>query len=81
MKPHWQSTARCRGYPRPGFALVVTLSLMILLTIIAVGLLTLSSISHRLALYRDGRIVSEGPADQFSAEQVMAALTSQSQPS
>jgi ABC-type oligopeptide transport system ATPase subunit len=54
---------------------------MILLTIIAVGLLTLSSISHRLALYRDGRIVSEGPADQFSAEQVMAALTSQSQPS
>ena len=30
-----------------GFALVVTLSLMILLTIIAVGLLTLSSISLR----------------------------------
>jgi ABC-type sugar transport system ATPase subunit len=39
------------------------------------------NLSHRLALYRDGRIVSEGPADQFSAEQVMAALTSQSQPS
>lgn len=34
------------GYPR-GFALVVTLSLMILLTIIAVGLLSLSSISLR----------------------------------
>ena len=33
--------------PKPGFALVVTLSLMILLTIIAVGLLTLSSISLR----------------------------------
>jgi hypothetical protein len=31
----------------PGFALVVTLSLMILLTVIAVGLLTLSSISLR----------------------------------
>ena len=42
-----------RGRPRPGaapprgFALIVTLSLMILLTIIAVGLLTLSSISLR----------------------------------
>jgi hypothetical protein len=32
---------------KPGFALIVTLSLMILLTIIAVGLLTLSSISLR----------------------------------
>ncbi|MES2659567.1 MAG: hypothetical protein V4689_13195 [Verrucomicrobiota bacterium] len=32
---------------RPGFALIVTLSLMILLTVIAVGLLTLSSISLR----------------------------------
>jgi hypothetical protein len=32
---------------RPGFALVVTLSLMILLTVIAVGLLSLSSISLR----------------------------------
>jgi hypothetical protein len=32
---------------KPGFALVVTLSLMILLTLIAVGLLTLSSISLR----------------------------------
>lgn len=36
---------RCVG--RRGFALVVTLSLMILLTVIAVGLLTLSSISLR----------------------------------
>ncbi len=35
------------GKPRRGFALIVTLSLMILLTIIAVGLLTLSSISLR----------------------------------
>ncbi|MEO5917704.1 MAG: hypothetical protein ABIS50_25965 [Luteolibacter sp.] len=32
---------------QPGFALIVTLSLMILLTVIAVGLLTLSSISLR----------------------------------
>ena len=32
---------------KPGFALIVTLSLMILLTVIAVGLLTLSSISLR----------------------------------
>lgn len=36
------------GFPhRRGFALVVTISLMILLTIVAVGLLTLSSISLR----------------------------------
>ena len=34
---------------KPGFALVVTLSLMILLTILAVGLLTLSSVSLRTA--------------------------------
>ncbi len=34
---------------KPGFALVVTLSLMILLTVIAVGLLSLSSISLRSA--------------------------------
>ena len=34
---------------QPGFALIVTLSLMILLTVIAVGLLTLSSISIRSA--------------------------------
>jgi ABC-type sugar transport system ATPase subunit len=36
------------------------------------------NLSHRLALYRDGRIVSEGSSDQFSAEQVMTALTSNS---
>ena len=34
---------------RPGFALIVTLSLMILLTIIAVGLLSLSAVSLRSA--------------------------------
>ena len=44
MKP--LKNTRLRRNPR-GFALVVTLSLMILLTIIAVGLLTLSSISLR----------------------------------
>ena len=32
---------------RPGFALVVTLMLMVLLSIVAVGLLTLSSIALR----------------------------------
>lgn len=36
-----------RNLPQKGFALIVTLSLMILLTVIAVGLLTLSSISLR----------------------------------
>ncbi len=39
------NVVRRRG--RPGFALIVTLSLMILLTVIAVGLLMLSSISLR----------------------------------
>lgn len=41
------SPALPRRFPRRGFALVVTLSLMILLTVIAVGLLSLSSISLR----------------------------------
>lgn len=36
-----------RNKPQSGFALIVTLSLMILLTVIAVGLLSLSSISLR----------------------------------
>lgn len=43
---HFKKTALFLGYPR-GFALIVTLSLMILLTVIAVGLLTLSSITLR----------------------------------
>jgi Tfp pilus assembly protein PilX len=42
------STSRRPRQLKPrGFALIVTLSLMILLTVIAVGLLTLSSISLR----------------------------------
>jgi len=42
------NSSHCRALTaRPGFALVVTLSLMILLTVIAVGLLTLSSVSLR----------------------------------
>lgn len=36
-----------RSSPHPGFALIVTLLLMVLLTIIAIGLLTLGSISLR----------------------------------
>jgi hypothetical protein len=46
---HIDRQARCTAGRRatPGFALVVTLSLMILLTILAVGLLTLSSVSLR----------------------------------
>lgn len=46
---------------RPGFALVVTLSLMILLTVIAVGLLTLSSISLRTA--SQGQAAAEARAN------------------
>ena len=48
MKNSPSPTATTRGR-RNGFALIVTLSLMILLTVIAVGLLSLSSISLRSA--------------------------------
>jgi Tfp pilus assembly protein PilX len=40
---------------KQGFALIITLSLMILLTVIAVGLLTLSSISLRSSNQSDRR--------------------------
>ena len=33
------------------------------------------NLSHRLALYRDGRIVAEGNAAEFTPEQIMAELT------
>ncbi|MDW8309751.1 MAG: ATP-binding cassette domain-containing protein, partial [Verrucomicrobiales bacterium] len=33
------------------------------------------NLSHRLALYRDGRIVREGPAACFTPEEVMIELT------
>ncbi len=33
------------------------------------------NLSHRLALYRDGRIVRETPADAITAEELMAELT------
>ncbi|MCX6879504.1 MAG: hypothetical protein NTW21_37725 [Verrucomicrobia bacterium] len=39
---------------QPGFALVITLSLMLLLTVLAVGLLSLSSIALRTTAQRDG---------------------------
>ena len=46
MKPHPPCQLQPRSLQR-GFALVITLSLMVLLTLLAVGLLTLSSISMR----------------------------------
>lgn len=46
MKPK-TSTLRRVTPGRPGFALVISLTLMVLLTILAVGLLTLSSVSLR----------------------------------
>lgn len=48
--------------PRRGFALVVTLSLMILLTLIAVGLLSLTSISLRTASQSDAMSVARANA-------------------
>jgi hypothetical protein len=50
----------------PGFALIVTLSLMILLTVVAVGLLTLSSISLRST--------SQGEAMQIARANAKVAL-------
>ena len=47
MKTNRQLTSGIFRCFRPGFALVITLSLMILLTVIAVGLLTLSSVALR----------------------------------
>jgi len=44
MHPH---SRRCIAVQKPGFALVVTLTLMILLTVLALGLLSLSAISLR----------------------------------
>ena len=44
-----------------GFALVITLSLMVLLTLLAVGLLTLSSVSLRTAQH--GRLMAEARAN------------------
>ncbi len=46
---------------RAGFALVITLSLMVLLTLLAVGLLTLSSVSLRTAQH--GRLMAEARAN------------------
>ena len=45
-----------------GFALVVTLSLMILLTVIAVGLLTLSAVSQRSTAQASAKAVAEANA-------------------
>jgi hypothetical protein len=55
MKPTVSTSGnlpKTRSHPR-GFALIVTLSLMILLTVIAVGLLSLSSISLRSSTQAD----------------------------
>jgi hypothetical protein len=50
------------SFPKNGFALVVTLSLMILLVIIAVGLLTLSSISLRGSAAQDAMATARANA-------------------
>ena len=47
---------------KPGFALIVTLSLMILLTVVAVGLLSLSTISLRSAAQGEARSIAQNNA-------------------
>jgi hypothetical protein len=49
MKPHRQPAAGSFPSTKRGFALVITLTLMILLTVLAVGLMTLSSVSLRVS--------------------------------
>lgn len=56
MKPAFQKK------PPKGFALVITLSLMILLTVIAVGLLTLSSVALRSSSQADAMAVAKANA-------------------
>jgi hypothetical protein len=51
-----------RAPSRPGFALVITLSLMVLLTVIAVGLLTLSSITLRASSQGDAMATARANA-------------------
>ncbi|MEO5914491.1 MAG: hypothetical protein ABIS50_09685 [Luteolibacter sp.] len=53
---------RLPGKKQRGFALIVTLSLMILLTVIAVGLLTLSSISLRATTQENAMAVARANA-------------------
>ena len=65
LKKNYLSINGIPRHPR-GFALVVTLSLMILLTVIAVGLLTLSSISLRSS--------SQGNAMQSARANARVAL-------
>ena len=45
-----------------GFALVITLSLLVLLTVVAVGLLSLSAVSVRVASRDDARAVARSNA-------------------
>jgi len=50
MNSHFQPAFRLKGsMPRSGFALVITITLMVLLTVISIGMLTLSSITLRNA--------------------------------
>jgi Tfp pilus assembly protein PilX len=59
--PHHSKTRRS-GFRQRGFALIATLSLMILLTVIAVGLLTLSSISLRSSSQGSGMATAKANA-------------------
>ncbi len=62
MKRRWQRHTRILVTRRRGFALVVTLSLMILLTIIAVGLLSLASVSLRTTSQTEARAIARANA-------------------
>jgi hypothetical protein len=57
-----QSAINRFGPSKRGFALIVTLSLMILLTVIAVGLLTLSSISLRSSTQSESSAIARANA-------------------
>ena len=61
MKHFLHSNPSSRRQPR-GFALVITLSLMVLLTVIAVGLMSLSAISLRSASRGDAMAAARSNA-------------------
>lgn len=67
------------AYRQDGFALVATLRLLILLTVVAVGLLTVSSVSLRLGAHGKGQAESRANA-RFAMMMALAQLQPQAGP-
>lgn len=72
-------TTRFRHAKR-GFALIVTLSLIILLTVIAVGLLTLSSVTLRSSAQGEAGAVARANASPLPGAVVLGSLKTRIKP-